>query len=68
MLKKLKDILNTYTDEELNHMELWINSRGKIEEIIIDDYSINLIEENLRTYLEEDKWTSITIKRLSTME
>lgn len=55
MLKKLKDILNTYTDEELNNMELWIDSRGKIEEIIIDDYSINLIEENLRTYLEEDK-------------
>lgn len=54
MIKKLKDILNTYTDEELKDMELWINSRGKIEEIIIDDYSINLLEENFRTYLEEE--------------
>lgn len=55
MLKKLKDILNTYSDEELKDMEFWINSNGTVENIIIDDYSINLIEKNLRIDLKEDK-------------
>lgn len=55
MIKKLKDILNTYTDEELKDMELWVNSNGTVENIIIDDYSINLIEKNLRVELKEDK-------------
>ena len=54
MIKKLKDILNTYTDEELKDMELWVNSNGKVENIIVDDYSINLIEEHLRVDLKEE--------------
>lgn len=54
MLNKLKDILNTYSDEELKDMELWVNSNDKVEEIIVDDYSINLIEKHLRIDLIED--------------
>ena len=54
MIKKLKDILNTYSDEELKEMELWVNSNGTVENIIIDDYSINLIEDNLRVDLKEE--------------
>ena len=54
MIKKLKDILNTYSDEELKDMELWVNSDGVVENIIIDDYSINLIEDNLRVDLKEE--------------
>lgn len=54
MLKKLKDILNTYSDEELKDMELWVNSNGTVENIIIDDYSINLIENDLRIELKEE--------------
>lgn len=54
MIKKLKDILNTYTDEELKGMELWVNSNGTVENIIVDDYSINLIENNLRVDLKEE--------------
>ena len=46
MLKKLKDILNTYTDEELNELDLWIDSTCKIEQIIVNDYSIDLITNN----------------------
>ena len=46
MLNKLKDILNTYTDEELNELELWIDSTYKIEQIIVDDYNIVLITNN----------------------
>ena len=54
MIKKLKDILNTYTDEELKDMELWVNSNGVVENIIVDDYSINLIENNLKVDLKEE--------------
>ena len=46
MLNKLKDILNTYTDEELKELDLWIDSSYKIEQIIVDDYNIDLITNN----------------------
>ena len=46
MLNKLKDILNTYTDEELNELDLWVDSSYKIEQIIVDEFGINLITNN----------------------
>ena len=46
MLVKLKHILNIYTDEELEDMELWINSSDNINNILIDENSIDLITED----------------------
>ena len=46
MLNKLKDILNTYTDEELKELDLWINSSNIVKQIIVDDYNIDLITNN----------------------
>ena len=46
MLNKLKDILNTYTDEELKELDLWINSSHEVNRIIVDDYNIDLITNN----------------------
>ena len=46
MLNKLKDILNTYTDEELKELVLWINSSYEVKQIIVDDYNIDLITDN----------------------
>lgn len=46
MLTKLKHILNTYTDLELNDMELWVNSDFQINKIVIDEDSINLFQED----------------------
>ena len=46
MLNKLRDILNTYTDEELKELDLWVDSSYKIEQIIVDDYNIVLITNN----------------------
>lgn len=46
MIKKLKDILNTYTDTELEDIDLWVNSDFKVESILIDEYSINLLSED----------------------
>lgn len=43
MIKKLKDILDDYTDEELEKMDLWINSSETLSNIIIDETSIDLI-------------------------
>ena len=43
MLNRLKKILNTYTDKELEGMDLWINSNEYVDAILIDDISINLI-------------------------
>ena len=46
MIKKLKDILNTYTNTELEDIDLWVNSDFKIESILVDEYSINLLSED----------------------
>ena len=52
MLNKLKDILNTYTDEELKELDLWINSSYEVKQIIVDDYNIDLITNNIMQMLE----------------
>ena len=63
MLNKLKDILNTYTDEELNELDLWIDSTCKIEQIIVDDYNIVLITNNaevkVNDFVEKEADTNV---------
>ena len=59
MLNKLKDILNTYTDEELKELDLWINYSYKVNQIIVDEYNINLIthqgEVKFNEFIEKEK-------------
>ena len=43
MLKKLKAILNSYTDEELEKMDLWVNSTECAVAILADENDIDLI-------------------------
>lgn len=43
MLIKLKRILNSYTDKELEEMNLWINSAECVVAMLIDDNDIDLI-------------------------
>lgn len=43
MLKKLKAILNSYTDKELEKMDLWINSTECAVAMLVDDNDIDLI-------------------------
>lgn len=58
MLTKLKHILNTYSDKELEDMELWVNSNFQIEKIIVDEDSVDLIQGNsdveIKTYKNYD--------------
>lgn len=53
MLKKLKDILNTYTDEELKELDLWINSSNMVKQIIVDDYNIDLITNDANVRIND---------------
>ena len=43
MLKRLKAILNSYTDEELEKMNLWVNSAECVVAMLVDDSDIDLI-------------------------
>ena len=53
MIKKLKDILNTYSDEELEEMDLWINSSDTLSNIIIDKNGIDLITEDIEIKIND---------------
>ena len=43
MLKRLKVVLNAYTDEELEKMDLWVNSTECAVAMLVDDNDIDLI-------------------------
>lgn len=43
MIKALKWILNSYTDEELEDMELWVDSYANVTNILINNNNIDLI-------------------------
>lgn len=43
MIKALKWILNSYTDEELEDMDLWVDSYVNVTNILINNNSIDLI-------------------------
>lgn len=43
MIKALKWILNSYTDEELEDMELWVDSYVNVTNILINNNNIDLI-------------------------
>ena len=48
MLKKLKDILTTYTDKELEELDFWVNSSTEVTNIIIDEYNKDLITKDMK--------------------
>ena len=43
MLKRLKAVLNAYTDEELEKMDLWVNSKECVVSMLVDNLDIDLI-------------------------
>ena len=59
MLNKLKDILNTYTTQQLENMDLWVNSSEGIYAIIVDDENIDLItndsEIKINDYISKER-------------
>ena len=65
MLKKLKDILNTYTDNELEELDLWIDSRTKVDSIWVEDYNINLITDEAKVEVNNslDKESNVEVNK-----
>ena len=58
MLKQLKDVLNSYTEEQLENMEMWVNSNDTVNKFVVDDNeSIDLITSNFiyKVIEEENK-------------
>ena len=43
MIKKLRNILNSYSDEEIENMELWVNAENRVDSFIIEEFSLVLI-------------------------
>lgn len=65
MIKKLKDILNTYTDDELEELNLWIDSRTKVDSIWVENYNINLITDEAKVEINNslDKESNVEVNR-----
>lgn len=65
MIKKLKDILNTYTDNELEELDLWIDSRTKVDGIWVEDYNINLITDEAKVEINNklDKESNVEVNK-----
>lgn len=58
MLKQLRSVLNSYTEEQLENMELWVNSNKTVDKFVVDDNgSIDLITSNFiyKVIEEENK-------------
>lgn len=58
MLKQLKEVLNSYTEEQLENMEMWVNSNYTVNKFVVDDNeSIDLITSNFiyKVIEEENK-------------
>lgn len=58
MLKQLKEVLNSYSDEQLENMEMWVNSNETVNKFVVDDNeSIDLITSNFiyKVIEEENK-------------
>ncbi len=54
MLRELKNILNSYPDNEIDNIGLWINGGFQIKTIIIDEDNIDLITGNMTVNLKEE--------------
>lgn len=69
MLVKLKQILNTYTDAELEEIILWVDSITQIEQVIIEDWAINLITEKaeikINSYITKESKEKVGLKNVS---
>ena len=65
MIKKLKDILNTYTADELEELDLWIDSRTKVDSIWVEDYIINLITDEAKVEINDslDKESNMEVNK-----
>lgn len=53
---RLKKILNTFTDKELEEIELWIDNDEEIDIIAIDKNAINLVTDKAKLKINGKDW------------
>lgn len=57
MLKQLKYILNSFNDEQLEDIDLYVDGKAIIEQIVVEkqfgDYSIDLISEDAEVKIND---------------
>lgn len=56
VLVRLKYLLNSYSDTELEDMELWIDNDVTIDIIAVDENAINLITDKEKIEVDGRKW------------
>ena len=56
ILKKLKYILNSYTDKELENIDLWIDNKNSIEVIAVDNNAITLVTSTELLKINDKRW------------
>lgn len=56
ILKRLKYILNSYTDKELENINLWIDNNDLIEVVAVDNNSISLITNSSLLKIDNKEW------------
>ena len=53
---RLKKILNTFTDKELEEIDLWIDNNAEIDIIAIDENAISLITDKSKLKINGLNW------------
>ena len=58
MLRELKAILNSYTDEELERISLWVNSNDEVKRIIVQGSTLDLItdEAEIKIIVDDEEY------------
>ncbi|MFG6319588.1 MAG: hypothetical protein K1W33_07045 [Clostridia bacterium] len=56
ILKRLKYILNSYTDKELEEIDLWIDNTNTVDVIAVDSNSISLITDDSLLKIDGRQW------------
>lgn len=56
ILVRLKYILNSYKDEELKKLDLWIDNKNNIEVIAVDNNAITLVTNTELLKINNIKW------------
>lgn len=56
VLKRLKYILNSYTDKELEDIDLWVDNANTIDVIAVDSNSISLITDDNMLKIDGRQW------------
>ena len=53
MLKKIRDVLNTYSDSQLEEMDLWVDCKAIINYMMIQDDNIVLLTDEAKIKIDD---------------